>query len=442
HLEQLKVQSEFVTVWSKQIVERLTEFNAKYDDVVEKYLNNREVWQTLPLNRKQDLLQQCISGGVSFSIIQALHSSGADEVPLSSLNWRAWINSRDWPKLIDLLSHQVNFNEVIHYTLPILKNDNQLLHIAAYFGRADVVEALLKTPSVEVNSANKNGDTPLHAACGLGKEKVVKVLLDYTGQHPNADIGLTREHSTSHNTPLLEACIAGHDGVVKELLNYKGQNPNANIGLTREHSTFKTTPLHAACNLGKEKVVKLLLDYKRQYPKADIGLAKMHAIIPNTPLHEACISGHDGVVKVLMYYKGQYPMADIGLTKVHPESKNTPLLGACIAGHDGVVKVLLDYKGQNPNADIGLTRVHPRYKDTPLHVACRFGKEKVVKVLLDYLSTHPIDSIRLFSKEFGMSPLKLARKYKHEVVVTLILEWKGIKLVSTKDKIGVFFAKK
>ncbi|MCL1077339.1 ankyrin repeat domain-containing protein [Parashewanella spongiae] len=483
HLEQLKVKSEFVTVWSKQIVERLTEFNAKYGDVVEKYLNNREGWQTLPLNRKQDLLQQCISGGVSFSTIQALRNSGADEVHLSSLDWRAWVNSRDWPKLIHLLRHQVNFNEVIHYALPILKSDNQLLHIAAYFGREDVVEALLKTPSIEVNSTNEIGYTPLLMACRIAKDKVVKVLLNYKGQNPKVDIGLTREHSTYQSTPLHYACNAGHDGVVKVMLDYKRQHPKADIGLAKEHpiskttplhvaciaghyavvkvlldykrqypkadiglnrqnSTYKNTPLHVACRLGKEKVVKVLLDYKGQEPKADIGLNREHSTCKNTPLHEACVVGHDGVVKVLLDYKGQHPNGDIGLVMKNSYTKNTPMHGACIAGNDGVVKVLLDYKGQYPKADIGLTRVHSIYKDTPLHVACCLGNEKVVKVLLDYLSTHPIDSIRLFSNEFGMSPLKLARKYKHEVIVNLILEWKGIKLVSTTDKIGVFFAKK
>ncbi|RJY02243.1 hypothetical protein D5R81_19415 [Parashewanella spongiae] len=426
HLEQLKIKSEFVTVWSEPIVKRLTEFNASYDDVVEKYLSNREGWQTLPLNRKQDLLQHCISGGVSFSTIQALRNSGADEVHLSSLDWRAWVNSRDWPELIHLLSHQVNFNEVIHNFLPILKSDNQLLHIAAYFGRADVVEALLKTPGIEVNNANKNGHTPLHVACCLGEEKVVKVLLNYKGQNPEANIGLTEEHSETKNTPLHEACIVGHDGVVKVLLDYKGQNPKADIGLTKEHSETKNTSLHAACRLGKEKVVKELLDYKGQDPEADIGLTKEHSETKNTPLYEACVVGHDGVVKVLLGYKVQYPKANIGLFREHSESKTTPLHEACIAGHDGVVKVLLDYKGQNSEANIWLTKEHSETKNTPLHAACRLGKEKVVKVLLDYKGQEPEADIGL-SKEHSETkntPLHEACIDGHYGVVKVLLDYK------------------
>ena len=70
---------------------------------------------------------------------------------------------------------------------------------------------LLSSPSIEVNTANKDGMTPLHIASSMGYEEVVLALLNLT------DINVNKEdnHST---TPLQWASNYGKLEVVQALL--------------------------------------------------------------------------------------------------------------------------------------------------------------------------------------------------------------------------------
>ena len=54
------------------------------------------------------------------------------------------------------------------------------MHIAAGFGRKDVVELLLANKA-DVNATNNNRDTPLHVAASEGHKDVAEVLRQHGG---------------------------------------------------------------------------------------------------------------------------------------------------------------------------------------------------------------------------------------------------------------------
>jgi ankyrin repeat protein len=86
------------------------------------------------------------------------------------------------------------------------------LHLAAFFGRADLATALLDAGAdVDARSSNAMKNTPLHAAVAGGNVELVKLLLS-RGANPNAtqEGGWTALHGAaqSGNRAMVEALIA------------------------------------------------------------------------------------------------------------------------------------------------------------------------------------------------------------------------------------------
>ena len=52
------------------------------------------------------------------------------------------------------------------------------LHIAVYFGHADVVKALLIDSSIDINIRNNHWETPLHKAALTNRFDLVRLLVD------------------------------------------------------------------------------------------------------------------------------------------------------------------------------------------------------------------------------------------------------------------------
>jgi ankyrin repeat protein len=62
------------------------------------------------------------------------------------------------------------------------------LYIASHLGRIEIVEALLRTPGIDVDLASlDNHRTPLYAACAEGRMSVVRALLEARCVHDPHD---------------------------------------------------------------------------------------------------------------------------------------------------------------------------------------------------------------------------------------------------------------
>jgi ankyrin repeat protein len=87
--------------------------------------------------------------------------------------------------------------------------ETQALLRAAREGHADAVQELLKTPGIDVNATDEEGNTALIEAARFGHDHVAQVLLA-----AGAD---TKVRDKNGKTPLMLAVAGGHDEVVMAL---------------------------------------------------------------------------------------------------------------------------------------------------------------------------------------------------------------------------------
>ncbi|XP_075976982.1 oxysterol-binding protein-related protein 1-like [Anticarsia gemmatalis] len=145
------------------------------------------------------------------------------------------------------------------------------LHLATYFGHADVVEALLEA-GANVDEVNDTGDTALHKASFIGNEDLVILLIRYKadvnimngeGKTP-CDVSKTRdvqrlleaaERSERHERErvLLTAAKEGRIDDIQELLS-SPNSPNINCVDAQGN-----TCLHCAAYRGHTRLAVLLL---------------------------------------------------------------------------------------------------------------------------------------------------------------------------------------
>ena len=128
------------------------------------------------------------------------------------------------------------------------------LHMACTEQKAEVMEAQLRHPDVDVNLTPKGGElSPLAAASHAGKSAIVALLL----QHPAIYVNATNMQLMS---PLFWASANGHAHVVRMLLRLPDIRVNTIDGMTN-------LDLHVACINGNLVVIRELL----LYPGLDEG---------------------------------------------------------------------------------------------------------------------------------------------------------------------------
>ena len=134
------------------------------------------------------------------------------------------------------------------------KYHNTLLHVAALYGRSEIVQILLTETNISI-LPNGNGFTPLHLAAEKGHGDIVKMLI---GVSDNANITrLANPAATNKNgdNALHLAAFKGSVDVVDILL----QNGKIDINV---QNNLGDTALHKAAEGRQSKVVKRLLEEK------------------------------------------------------------------------------------------------------------------------------------------------------------------------------------
>jgi cytohesin len=164
--------------------------------------------------------------------------------------------------------------------MQLAKTRATLLHEAAAYGRAEVIE-LLASRKASVDARNSEDQTPLHVAARDGHADAVKALLK-----AGAVVDLKQE--AIGLTALHYAAREGHADAIKALLA-KGASVNA-VDKVGE------TALHMAAREGHLKAAEALIAGKANINAAG-GTDK------NTPLHEAVEGGEVELVKLLLAHK-------------------------------------------------------------------------------------------------------------------------------------------
>lgn len=134
--------------------------------------------------------------------------------------------------------------------------DNQwtVLMCAVAQGREAIVDALRRSPSLQVNAADDYQNTALHLAAQRGHVEIVEFLLG----HPDVQVNL-RNHLGL--TALSQAAVAGHGDVLRRLLGRSELDVNA-------VDTQSQTALFHAVSAGQTDSVRLLL----ADPRTDTGV--------------------------------------------------------------------------------------------------------------------------------------------------------------------------
>ena len=176
----------------------------------------------------------------------------------------------------------------------------------------DIARLLLEQVS-NVNVRADDGKTPLHLAARYGRVEVVRVLLEH-----GASVGA--EDNEGKNSLHL-AAISGSVDTVRVLLE-----PEHGANVSAEDNEGKT-PLHLAANSGRDEVVRVLFEHG-----ANVSVEDNQG---RTPLHLAAISGSVDTVRVLLEHGANVGAKD--------NEGRTPLHAAADSWGVEVVRVLLEH---------------------------------------------------------------------------------------------------
>jgi ankyrin repeat protein len=301
---------------------------------------------------------------------------------------------------------------------------------------SSVLTRLLLDKGADVNAQGGHFGNALQAASARGHEAVVKLLLD-KGAEVNAQGG-------HFGNALQAASYGGDEAVVKMLLDkgadvkarggeygnalqaasYKGHEAVVKLLLDQDADVnaqggYFGNALQAASSGGRTQVVELLLDNGAdsncqggQYGNALVVAAADDGC---TPIHAAAKNGHADVVILLLDRGADCTVAaNSGLTPLHSAAEN---------GHVKVVRILLE-KGAN-------WTLRDEGGDTPLILASSQGRVEVVKMLLEEMHSSEVD----LRNTNDMTALMLASRNGHVDVARLLLATGSVS-VQTKNAEG------
>lgn len=296
-----------------------------------------------------------------------------------------------------------------------------LLHLAAWWGQADVAKLLLEK-GADKEAKDGGGNTPLLWAARWGQRDVVELLLTH-GASPKSSV-------QGDYTPLHLAAQYGHLEI-SELLLAHGADLNA-------RNINGNMPLHLAASWNRAEVAELLLS-----KGADANARGAH---DTTPLHSAFwhVGGQRTsalkLVETLLNHKGDANARDGG--------GNSPLFYAALNGDVEAVEILLargadvhatNNDGRSPlQTGLVIPQVssirdtHPEVVErliragadvnkldrsglAPLHVAAVEGGVNMARVLLANGAR-----LELRTRE-DATALHLAARHGHSAVVELLL---------------------
>ena len=348
--------------------QEIVEFLLKLNQISVNATNNN---QTTPL------MLACLDGG-RLDNMKTLKQYGAD------------INARDINGLTLLhLASRYSKQEIVEFLLKLNQisvnatNNNQatpLMFACFNGGRLDNMKTLIQY-GADINARDIYGETLLYYVCRYSKQEIVEFLLNSNQISVNTT-------NNDQVTPLMLACFdGGRLGNMEMLIQY-GADINA-------RDINGSTILHLASGCSKQEIVEFLL-------KSNQILVNATNKNQTTPLMLACLDGgrldnmktliqygadinaRDIDGKTLLHYASRYSKQEIVefLLKLNQISVNatnkdqaTPLMFACWdGGRLDNMKTLIQY-----GADINARDI---YGETLLHLASGHSKQEIVEFLL------------------------------------------------------------
>ncbi|KAH7237429.1 hypothetical protein B0J15DRAFT_538684 [Fusarium solani] len=298
------------------------------------------------------------------------------------------------------------------------------LHLAAYFGMAEAMAALLTHVNYR-DLKDTRGWTPLAWAAMKRHGAVIKLLLENGADADSRDVYhrtpllLTAEmgHGTiagidipdgSGFTPLLMAAYQGHESIVRLLLETGQVDVDAN-------DTHGRTPLLWAAMKWNEPIVRLLLehgaeiDVRSRDGQAPLSVTSANEAITKILLAAAATKRDDSsqIPAPLLAQRGYETVVQLVLP--NNIAGLTLLAIATMKGHENIIKLLLSMG----EVDVNL---RDNSGKTPLYWAATLGHQGIVDLLL---ATGQADvNVTI---EGGQTAISMARAKKHEGIVRSLL---------------------
>ncbi|XP_070207420.1 E3 ubiquitin-protein ligase MIB2-like isoform X2 [Littorina saxatilis] len=220
------------------------------------------------------------------------------------------------------------------------------LHLASNRGLLRVSVALV-AGGADLNSKDKDGDTPLMSALAGGQAEVAELLIQKGCQvdAKNND-GQTAGH---------KAALAGLDKIMQALVA-RGADLNA-------QDNSGDTPLHDAVSQSKVSVAEVILSW----PGIDVHSKNKRG---HPPLHYACMRDEPEIVDRII-------RRDRSTANEKKGDGFTPLHVCACNDHDSCMRILIEKGGATVN-------VANDEKQTPLHVAAHEAAKDCVQLLVKH----------------------------------------------------------
>lgn len=249
------------------------------------------------------------------------------------------------------------------------------LFCASEEGNINGIKDLLSMASIDINQANKHGETVLHRAAMGGYVEIINVLqsngIDLHARDKNGD------------SAIYWAARQGHVDVIKYLCDQ-------GVSLDTQNKSGEAA-IHVAARYGHAQVVAYLCS-----AGADINLEDQDG---ETPLHNAAGRGNLDCVKVLLAAGAKLGCVDRrGCTALHWACRRHHTSIALHLIHAGCPLDVIDETGESAlhsAASEGIatlvqamcsygadTNVISKHKITPLHLAAKAGHLEIVRTLL------------------------------------------------------------
>merc|ERR1719322_62651 len=286
------------------------------------------------------------------------------------------------------------------------------LHLAAYYGYADVVlnlsNELTRIDIIDVDIPDDQGRSPLELAVSRLSEDCVKALIRH-GASP------VKRNIYNNRTVLHSAAFSGNINIMKVIVNSVDSFDEDFSKFINAKDGEKCTALMYGVTNGHKPIVDFLLEKNASlWPIDKFGC---------TVLHRAAVSADDDMIETLMipnYQINEQPdlLESCKLVGARNFDGRTALHFAAIRGNSGILEALLQLT-QTVN-------VIDRYGYTPLHYACLEGHEVCVQSILNH------DSFCEF-KGSTFSPMHCAVFNDNESCAESLIQIMGEDIVNLKD---------
>jgi ankyrin repeat protein len=226
--------------------------------------------------------------------------------------------------------------------------------------------------SPAVTAADRQGNTPLHAACEAGRPEAVRALLGFQVRPPTGSGAVTSADPRAANkdglTPLALAAANGHpaalDAALGGLAACEGAGAPALFDvLFQEKGPGGKTILHLACDRGQADTVAFLVGWARanfkwgkawEAPETAALLTAAKVRPTRQDVNDAIAEWHDGpspaILKHMLAAFGDDRKALFAALGVAAEAENTALHAAVWHGREEAVPILLAAFGSDKEA--------------------------------------------------------------------------------------------